>query len=90
MTFMNIRSNGRLNWKTMSRPAEHTRSSILKAAVHLFAEEGFQSTSVRDIIVNARVNQAAIKSKARTDCISRSSKLRSRSCRNMRDLSRRS
>src|SRR6202051_4572128 len=57
---MNARSNGRLNWKTMSRPAEHTRGAIIKAAVHLFAEKGFQSTSVRDIIVKARVNQAAI------------------------------
>ena len=44
----------------MSRPAEHTRGAIIKAAVHLFAEKGFQSTSVRDIIVKARVNQAAI------------------------------
>jgi AcrR family transcriptional regulator len=57
---MNIRSNDRLNWKTMSRPAENTRGAIIKAAVHLFAEKGFQSTSVRDIVVKARVNQAAI------------------------------
>jgi AcrR family transcriptional regulator len=57
---MNIRSNGRLNWKTMSRPAENTRGAIIKAAVYLFAEKGFQSTSVRDIVVKARVEQAAI------------------------------
>jgi AcrR family transcriptional regulator len=57
---MNIRSNGRLHWKTMPRPAETTRSAIIKAAVHLFAEKGFQATSVRDIIVKARVNPAAI------------------------------
>jgi TetR/AcrR family transcriptional regulator, regulator of cefoperazone and chloramphenicol sensitivity len=57
---MNIRSNRRLNWKPMSRPAENTRASIIKAAVHLFAEKGFQDTSVRDIVVKARVNQAAI------------------------------
>jgi AcrR family transcriptional regulator len=57
---MNIRSNGRLNWKTMSRPAANTRGAVIKAAVHLFAEKGFQATSVRDIIVKARVNQAAI------------------------------
>jgi AcrR family transcriptional regulator len=57
---MNIRSNGRLNWKTMSRSAENTRGAVIKAAVHLFAEKGFQATSVRDIIVKARVNQAAI------------------------------
>jgi AcrR family transcriptional regulator len=57
---MNIRSNDRLNWKTMSRTAESTRGAIIKAAVQLFAEKGFQSTSVRDIVVKARVNQAAI------------------------------
>jgi len=44
----------------MSRPAESTRASIIKAAIHLFAEKGFQGTSVRDIVVKARVNQAAI------------------------------
>ena len=44
----------------MSRPAEYTRGSIIKAAVHLFAEKGFQAASVRDIVVKARVNQAAI------------------------------
>jgi AcrR family transcriptional regulator len=42
------------------RPAENTRDSIIKAAVHLFAEKGFQGASVRDIVVKARVNQAAI------------------------------
>lgn len=44
----------------MSRPAEYTRGTIIKAAVHLFAEKGFQGASVRDIVVKARVNQAAI------------------------------
>jgi TetR/AcrR family transcriptional regulator, regulator of cefoperazone and chloramphenicol sensitivity len=44
----------------MSRPTETTRDAIVKAAVHLFAEKGFQGTSVRDIVVRARVNQAAI------------------------------
>jgi AcrR family transcriptional regulator len=44
----------------MSRPTEVTRDAIVKAAVRLFAEKGFQGTSVRDIIVKARVNQAAI------------------------------
>ena len=57
---MNIRSNGRLNWIPMTRPAENTRGSLIKAAVHLFAEKGFQGASVRDIVVKARVNQAAI------------------------------
>jgi AcrR family transcriptional regulator len=42
----------------MSSPAENTRGA--KTAVRLFAEKGLQSTSVRDIVVNARVNQAAI------------------------------
>jgi AcrR family transcriptional regulator len=44
----------------MSRPAENARGAIIQAVVRLFAEKGFQSTSVRDIVVNARVNQAAI------------------------------
>jgi AcrR family transcriptional regulator len=44
----------------MARPTENTRGSIIKAAVHLFAEKGFQGASVRDIVVKARVNQAAI------------------------------
>jgi AcrR family transcriptional regulator len=57
---MNVRSNGRLNWKNISRPAENTRRAIIKAAVRLFAEKDFQSTSVHDIVVNARVNQVAI------------------------------
>ncbi len=44
----------------MTRPAEYTRQSIIKAAVTLFAEKGFDGSSVRDIITKARVNQAAI------------------------------
>ena len=44
----------------MTRPAEYTRQAIIKAAVRLFAEKGFQATSVRDIVAKARVNQAAI------------------------------
>jgi AcrR family transcriptional regulator len=44
----------------MTRPAENTRRSIVKAAVDLFAEEGFERASVRDIVAKARVNQAAI------------------------------
>ena len=43
----------------MSRPAESTRGSIIKAAIHLFAEKGFGGASVRDIVAKARVNQAA-------------------------------
>jgi AcrR family transcriptional regulator len=44
----------------MTRPAEITRQSIMKAAVRLFAEKGYQGASVRDIVAKARVNQAAI------------------------------
>jgi TetR/AcrR family transcriptional regulator, regulator of cefoperazone and chloramphenicol sensitivity len=44
----------------MTRPSDHTREAIFKAAVHLFAEKGFDGTSVRDIVTRARVNQAAI------------------------------
>jgi AcrR family transcriptional regulator len=29
----------------MSRPAESTRGSIIKAAIHLFAEKGFEGAS---------------------------------------------
>jgi len=46
--------------KKMTRPAEHTRQSIIKAAVRLFAEKGYAGTSVRDIVGKAGVNQAAI------------------------------
>src|SRR5215469_4140930 len=44
----------------MGRPAEYTRQAIVKAAVRLFADKGFEATSVRDIVASARVNQAAI------------------------------
>jgi AcrR family transcriptional regulator len=44
----------------MTRPAEYTRNSIMKAAVHLLADKGYQGTTVRDIVAKARVNQAAI------------------------------
>ncbi len=44
----------------MSRPSEHTRNAILKAAVALFAERGYDGTSIRAIVSKARVNQAAI------------------------------
>jgi len=44
----------------MIRPADYTRDAIIKAAVVLFAEKGFEGTSVRDIVTKARVNQAAI------------------------------
>ena len=44
----------------MGRPADYTRDQIVKAAVALFAEKGFERSSVRDIVAKARVNQAAI------------------------------
>src|SRR5580700_7288995 len=44
----------------MTRPSEITRERILKAAERLFAERGYDVTSVRAIVEKARVNQAAI------------------------------
>jgi AcrR family transcriptional regulator len=44
----------------MGRPAEYTRQAIIKAAIRLFADKGFEAASVRDIVASARVNQAAI------------------------------
>ncbi len=44
----------------MTRPAEETRSRILRAAVPLFAHHGYAGASVRAIVRRARVNQAAI------------------------------
>jgi len=46
--------------RPMTRPAEYTRHNIMKAAVALFAERGYDGTSVRAIVSKARVNQAAI------------------------------
>jgi len=44
----------------MTRPAEVTRERILKSAERLFAERGYDATSIRAIVAKARVNQAAI------------------------------
>jgi len=44
----------------MTRPSEVTRERILKAAERLFAERGYDGTSIRAIVAKARVNQAAI------------------------------
>jgi AcrR family transcriptional regulator len=44
----------------MTRPSEITRDRILKAAERLFADHGYDGTSVRAIVAKARVNQAAI------------------------------
>jgi len=44
----------------MTRPSDITRERILKAAERLFAERGYDGTSIRAIVAKARVNQAAI------------------------------
>jgi AcrR family transcriptional regulator len=46
--------------KSMTRPSEVTRERIMKAAERLFAERGYDGTSIRAIVGKARVNQAAI------------------------------
>ena len=44
----------------MTRPSEITRERILNAAERLFADRGYEDTSIRAIVAKARVNQAAI------------------------------
>jgi AcrR family transcriptional regulator len=44
----------------VTRPSDFTRERILKAAERLFAERGYDGTSIRAIVAKARVNQAAI------------------------------
>ena len=44
----------------MTRPSEATRERILRAAERLFADRGYDGTSIRAIVAKARVNQAAI------------------------------
>ena len=44
----------------MKRPSEMTRDRILKTAVKLFAERGYEATSIRTLAAKAHVNQAAI------------------------------
>jgi AcrR family transcriptional regulator len=44
----------------MARTPDTTRQRILKAAIELFAERGYDGASVRAIVTKARVNQAAI------------------------------
>jgi TetR/AcrR family transcriptional regulator, regulator of cefoperazone and chloramphenicol sensitivity len=44
----------------MTRPSDITRDRIMKAAERLFAERGYDGTSIRAIVAKARVNQAAI------------------------------
>src|SRR5215475_13489279 len=44
----------------MKRPSEITRDRIMKTAVRLFAERGYEATSIRTLAARAHVNQAAI------------------------------
>jgi AcrR family transcriptional regulator len=44
----------------VTRPSEITRERILRAAERLFAEHGYDGTSIRAIVAKAKVNQAAI------------------------------
>jgi AcrR family transcriptional regulator len=44
----------------MTRPSDITRERIMKAAERLFADRGYDGTSIRAIVSKARVNQAAI------------------------------
>jgi len=44
----------------MTRPSEVTRERIMRAAERLFAEAGYDGTSIRAIVAKAKVNQAAI------------------------------
>ena len=50
----------------MTRPSEFTRERILKTAARLFAEHGYEATSIRTLAAKARVNQAAINYHFRT------------------------
>jgi AcrR family transcriptional regulator len=43
-----------------TRPSELTRNKIIKAAVRVFAEDGYEGASIRTIVAKADVNQAAI------------------------------
>src|ERR1700692_366822 len=44
----------------MTRPSEVTRDRIVKAGERLFAERGYDGTSIRAIVAKAKGNQAAI------------------------------
>jgi AcrR family transcriptional regulator len=45
---------------SMTRPSDYTRERILKAALKLFADHGYEGASVRAIVAGAKANQAAI------------------------------
>jgi AcrR family transcriptional regulator len=44
----------------MTRPSDVTRQRILNAAERMFADRGYDATSIRALVAKARVNQAAI------------------------------
>lgn len=44
----------------MTRISERTREKILKAAIPLFAERGYDGAGIRTLVAKAKVNQAAI------------------------------
>jgi AcrR family transcriptional regulator len=46
--------------RRITRPSEFTREQIMKAAERLFAESGYDGTSIRAIVAKAKVNQAAV------------------------------
>jgi AcrR family transcriptional regulator len=48
------------NGAIVTGPSDITRERIMKAAERLFAERGYDATSIRAIVAKARVNQAAI------------------------------
>jgi AcrR family transcriptional regulator len=53
-------NEGLKNGAIMTRPSDITRERIMKAAERLFAERGYDATSIRAFVAKARVNQAAI------------------------------
>jgi AcrR family transcriptional regulator len=52
--------NGRVTHECKTRECEDTRDRILLAAQKLFAERGFDATSVRDITTEAECNVASV------------------------------
>jgi len=46
--------------QVVTRPSDITRERIIRAAERLFADRGYDHTSIRAIVTKARVNQAAI------------------------------
>src|SRR5215470_14430332 len=60
-------SNARLNWSVwmpraakLTRVSRVTREKIIKAASRAFARDGYEGASIRAIVAEAEVNQAAI------------------------------